>query len=65
MERIDLYQAHRDDQAVPLEETLGAFAKLMDEGKVGAIGASNYTAPRLEAALEASARNGLRTTVPG
>jgi aryl-alcohol dehydrogenase-like predicted oxidoreductase len=59
VERIDLYQAHRDDEAVPLEETLGAFAKLMDEGKVGAIGASNYTAPRLEAALEASARNGL------
>lgn len=59
VERIDLYQAHRDDESVPLEETLGAFAKLMDEGKVGAIGASNYTAPRLEAALEASARNGL------
>ena len=59
VERIDLYQAHRDHEAMPLEETLGAFAKLMDEGKVGAIGASNYTAPRLEAALEASARNGL------
>ncbi|MBD0271931.1 MAG: aldo/keto reductase [Acetobacteraceae bacterium] len=59
VERIDLYQAHKDDETVPLEETLGAFAKLMDEGKVGAIGASNYTAPRLKAALEASARNGL------
>ena len=59
VERIDFYQAHKDDETVPLEETLGAFAKLMDEGKVGAIGASNYTAPRLKAALEASARNGL------
>ena len=59
VERIDLYQAHKDDETVPLEETLGAFAKLMDEGKVGAIGASNYTAPRFKAALEASARNGL------
>ncbi len=59
VERIDLYQAHKDDETVPLEDTLGAFAKLMDEGKVGAIGASNYTAPRLEAALEASARHGL------
>ena len=59
VERIDFYQAHRDDETVPLEDTLGAFAKLMDEGKVGAIGASNYTAPRLKAALEASARNGL------
>jgi aryl-alcohol dehydrogenase-like predicted oxidoreductase len=59
VERIDFYQAHKDDESVPLEETLGAFAKLIDEGKVGAIGASNYTAPRLKAALEASARNGL------
>ena len=59
VERIDFYQAHKDDETVPLEDTLGAFAKLMDEGKVGAIGASNYTAPRLKAALEASARNGL------
>ena len=59
VERIDLYQAHKDDETVPLEETLGAFAKLIDEGKVAAIGASNYTAPRLKAALEASARNGL------
>jgi aryl-alcohol dehydrogenase-like predicted oxidoreductase len=59
VERIDYYQAHRDDDTVPLEETLGAFARLMDEGKVGAIGASNYTAPRLKAALDASARNGL------
>ena len=59
VERIDFYQAHKDDETVPLEETLGAFAKLIDEGKVGAIGASNYTAPRLKAALEASGRNGL------
>ena len=59
VERIDLYQAHKDDESVPLEETLGAFAKLVDEGKVRAIGASNYAAPRLKAALEASARNGL------
>jgi aryl-alcohol dehydrogenase-like predicted oxidoreductase len=59
VERIDLYQAHKDDESVPLEETLGAFAKLVDEGKVRAIGASNYTAPRLKTALEASARNGL------
>ena len=59
VDRIDFYQAHKDDESVPLEETLGAFAKLIDEGKIGAIGASNYTAPRLKAALEASARNGL------
>jgi aryl-alcohol dehydrogenase-like predicted oxidoreductase len=56
---IDLYQAHRDDEATPLEETLGAFARLIKQGKVRAIGASNYAAPRLKAALETSARLGL------
>ena len=56
---IDLYQAHEDDAKVPLEETLGAFAKLIEKGKVRAIGASNYSAPRLREALEVSARLGL------
>ncbi len=44
-DHIDLYQAHRDDGATPLEDTLGAFALLIEQGKVRAIGASNYTAP--------------------
>ncbi|SDB29384.1 aldo/keto reductase [Belnapia rosea] len=56
---IDLYQAHKDDETVPLEETLGAFADLVQAGKVRAIGASNYTAPRLKLALETSAKLGL------
>jgi len=56
---IDLYQAHRDDPETPLEETLAAFADLIAQGKVRAIGASNYTAPRLAEALETSARLGL------
>jgi aryl-alcohol dehydrogenase-like predicted oxidoreductase len=59
IERIDLYQAHRDDEGVPLEETLGAFDRLIKAGKVRAIGASNYSAPRFKAALEASAKHGL------
>lgn len=58
-DRIDLYQAHIDDADTPLEETLGAFAGLIKQGKVRAIGASNYTAPRLKEALELSARLGL------
>lgn len=58
-EVIDLYQAHKDDEKVPLEETLGAFDRLVKAGKVRAIGASNYTAPRFAAALAASAANGL------
>lgn len=56
---IDLYQAHKDDEATPLEATLEAFAKLVEQGKVRAIGASNYSAARLAQALEVSARAGL------
>jgi aryl-alcohol dehydrogenase-like predicted oxidoreductase len=56
---IDLYQAHRDDPATPLEETLGAFDELVRAGKVRAIGASNYSAPRLAEALRISAQAGL------
>src|SRR4029079_5046996 len=44
---IDLYQAHRDDEATPLNETMGAFGELVSQGKVRAIGASNYSAARL------------------
>jgi aryl-alcohol dehydrogenase-like predicted oxidoreductase len=56
---IDLYQAHQDDQETPLEETLEAFASLISQGKIRAIGASNYTAPRLKQALDTSAHLGL------
>jgi aryl-alcohol dehydrogenase-like predicted oxidoreductase len=54
-EYIDLYQSHRDDLNTPLDETLEAYAQLVREGKVRAIGASNYTAPRLAEALRVSA----------
>jgi len=57
-DHIDLYQSHVDDVA-PLEETLATYAELIAEGKVRAIGASNYTAPRLAEALATSARLGL------
>lgn len=56
---IDLYQAHIDDPEVPLEETLGAFDELIREGKIRAVGASNYKASRLAEALEVSAKTGL------
>jgi aryl-alcohol dehydrogenase-like predicted oxidoreductase len=59
VEQIDLYQAHKDDEATPLEETLEAFAKLVEAGKVRAIGASNYTAARLLEALQVSKRLGV------
>jgi aryl-alcohol dehydrogenase-like predicted oxidoreductase len=56
---IDLYQAHEDDAGVPLEETLDAFGRLIDQGKVRAIGASNYGAARFADALAVSKRHGL------
>jgi aryl-alcohol dehydrogenase-like predicted oxidoreductase len=58
VDQIDLYQAHIDDVSVPLEETLEAFAILVDSGKVRAIGASNFAAPRFGEALAASAKRG-------
>jgi len=48
---IDLYQSHQDDPATPIEETLGAYARLIEQGKVRAIGASNFSAPRLSESL--------------
>src|SRR5437762_1066382 len=53
-DRIDLYQSHQDDPETPLEETLEAYDALIKQGKVRAIGASNYTAPRLAQAIEVS-----------
>jgi len=49
---IDLYQSHFDDPDTPFEETLEAYAQLIKQGKVRAIGASNYTAGRLAQALD-------------
>ncbi|QIX60614.1 aldo/keto reductase [Hymenobacter sp. BT18] len=55
---IDLYQSHRDDPTTPVAETLEAYAQLVKEGKVRAIGASNFSAARLRESLEASAQHG-------
>ncbi len=56
---IDLYQSHKDDEATPQEETLAAYDKLIKAGKVRAIGASNFSAERLQAALTLSEKSGL------
>ena len=60
---IDLYQAHADDETVPLDETLATFTSLVKSGKVRAIGASNYTAPRLTEALASAKNNALSAYV--
>jgi aryl-alcohol dehydrogenase-like predicted oxidoreductase len=53
-DHIDLYQSHRDDANTPVEETLEAYAKLVQQGKVRMIGCSNFTAERTKESLAAS-----------
>jgi aryl-alcohol dehydrogenase-like predicted oxidoreductase len=55
---IDLYQSHDDDPDTAIEESLSAFTDLIKEGKIRAIGASNFTANRLALSLESSKANG-------
>jgi aryl-alcohol dehydrogenase-like predicted oxidoreductase len=55
---IDLYQSHEDDPSTPMEETLATYADLVKEGKIRAIGASNFSAERLLQALETSGQHG-------
>jgi aryl-alcohol dehydrogenase-like predicted oxidoreductase len=62
-DRIDLYFSHFPDKDTPIEETLEAHQKLVDQGKVRAVGASNYDAPGLAAALEAAGNGRARYTV--
>lgn len=58
-DHIDLYQSHDDDPATPFEDTLAAYGELIQAGKLRAIGASNFSAARLAAALDTSERLGL------
>jgi aryl-alcohol dehydrogenase-like predicted oxidoreductase len=53
-DRIDLYQVHRPDDEVPIEDTLGAMAELVTAGKVREIGCSNFDGPRTDAAAAAA-----------
>jgi aryl-alcohol dehydrogenase-like predicted oxidoreductase len=59
VECIDLLQTHFDDEVTPVEETLGAYAQLIAQGKARAIGASNMSLDRLKASLAASKRLGI------
>jgi aryl-alcohol dehydrogenase-like predicted oxidoreductase len=50
LERIDLYQLHRDDPEVPIEESIGALVELQHEGKIRMIGVSNFSLGQLRQA---------------
>lgn len=58
-DRIDLYQTHFDDEVTPPEETMAAYAQLIAQGKVRAVGASNVSPARLIASLADSKKLGL------
>lgn len=58
IDHIDLYQSHKDDPETPIDETLEAFGELVKYGKVRYIGASNYSAERLNLALKLSKEHG-------
>lgn len=59
VEQIDLYLTHWDDDKTPVEETLGAYQKLIEAGKIRNIGASNLSPDRLQESLDASKNHGL------
>ena len=59
IDRIDLYYQHKDDESVPLAASLGAFDALHRAGKIRAIGLSNFTAARVEEAMQVASANGL------
>jgi aryl-alcohol dehydrogenase-like predicted oxidoreductase len=60
---VDLYYAHQDDSDTPLAETLGAFGELIGEGKIHHAAASNYSAARLQQAMEVSQGEGMASYV--
>jgi aryl-alcohol dehydrogenase-like predicted oxidoreductase len=62
-DRIDLYQYHRPDGVTPIAETLGALTELVAEGKVRAVGSSQFDAAQLAEADEAAGAGGLERFV--
>lgn len=58
-DHVDVYMAHEDDAKVPLEDALGGFSRVIEQGKARIIGASNYSAERFRQALAVSAKAGL------
>jgi aryl-alcohol dehydrogenase-like predicted oxidoreductase len=59
VERVALYLAHEFDPVVPVEETMASFNEIIQAGKVGAVGASNFSADQLQRSLDASTQLGV------
>jgi aryl-alcohol dehydrogenase-like predicted oxidoreductase len=58
IDTIDLYYQHKDDPKVPLDESLGAFERLREKGKIRAVGLSNFTAERVDEAMKTAEQCG-------
>ena len=63
IDRIDLYYQHKDDEGVPLADSLGAFDELRRAGKIDAIGLSNFSPERVEETLGVSIDHGFNQPV--
>jgi len=63
VDAIDLYYQHKDDESVPLEQSLGEFDRLREAGKIRAIGISNFSADRVDEAVDTARRFGLMPPV--
>jgi aryl-alcohol dehydrogenase-like predicted oxidoreductase len=63
IDTVDLYYAHKDDTDTPLQETLGAFGELIEEGRIRHAAASNYSAERLQEALRIGEGAGMASYV--
>ena len=59
VDAIDLYYQHKDDESVPLADSLGAYDELVRQGRIKAIGLSNFTPERVGEAMDAASSNGL------
>lgn len=63
VDTIDLYYAHFDDEATPLEETVAAFGKLVDDGLVRHVAVSNYSAERIRQWIDIATATGVALPV--
>jgi len=63
-DRLDLVQVHRDDPSTPVDETMRALARLVEQGKLRAVGVSNFTVPLLEQARAALGKIPLASNQP-
>jgi aryl-alcohol dehydrogenase-like predicted oxidoreductase len=59
VDTIDLYYQHKDNEEVPLADSLGAMDELRKAGKIQEVGLSQFTAPRLQQAMDTAAENNL------